>query len=160
MKAHVLVVAAIACTLGLGGAAHAEGQSLSSAYHLSSGASFVGATLSRDFVSLNDHKLRVRGTVSYLAGTRDSSGTGSHAADRIEVGLATRNTMVRGKPAFSVLDLGYCVTRYEQLEQDYRDSGLMFAFGLGAHISESASLLGKYVGGIDSGARIAMEIEF
>ncbi|MHB8078793.1 MAG: hypothetical protein ACYDIE_06025 [Candidatus Krumholzibacteriia bacterium] len=109
---------------------------------------------------MNNHKLRVRGTMSYLAGTSDSGGTASHAADRIEVGLATKNTMVTGKPVFSILDLGYCLTRYEQMEQDYHDAGLMFAFGLGAHISESASLLGKYVGGKDSGSRIAMEIEF
>lgn len=157
---HVLVIITLVCIPCLGGAAYAGGHSLSSAYHLSSEASFIGATLSKDFVSLNNHKLRVRGTVSYLAGAGNSGGTASYAADRIEIGLATRNTMVSGRPAFSVIDLGYCLTRYEQLDEDYRDSGFMFAFGLGTHISESASLLGKYVGGNDSGTRIAMEIEF
>jgi hypothetical protein len=160
MMKHVLVIVALVCIPCLGGTADAAGHSLSSAYHLSSDASFLGATLAKDFVRLNDRKLSIRGTVSYLAGASDSHGSARHPADRIEFGLATKNTMIAGMPAFSVIDLGYCMTRYEQLDKICRDSGFMFAFGLGARISESASCIGKYVSGNDSGARIAMEIEF
>ena len=153
-----LVVLCVFCLTGI--PCLAQSNSLSSAFHLSSEASYLGATLSHDLAGINRDKVKLRGTFSYLSGGYESLGSGSQSAERFELGLETKNTMVRGKSPFSVIDLAYSFGRSDRPGSSYGANGLMFAMGFGSRVASSVSVLGKYVLGRDQGVRLAMEVDF
>ncbi len=153
-----LLVVCVSCIVGTPGLA--QNSSLSSAFHFSSQVSYLGATLSHDLVGLNRDKVKLRGTFSYLTGGYETRGFESQSADRFEIGLETKNTIVRGKGLFSVLGLAYVYSQVDEPGAATRDDGLMFAMGFGSRIASTVSVVAKYVGGRDNGVRFAMEVAF
>ena len=142
----------------------AQDFSLSSAYHLNRQSSYLGATLSANVMTWNNRKVIVRGVFSYLSGTTDVGGDNTTPASRMEIGLESKNTMITGNALFNVIDAGYVYSRVDMVRGDLqaavRETGFMFAFGLGTRIADPVSILGKYVTGRDNGLRLVLEVDF
>ena len=154
----ILVVLCVICVFSSPG--FAQNNSLSSAFHFSNEASYLGATFSHDVLGINRDKVKLRTTFTYLSGEYESASLGSQSADRFEFGLGIKNTISRDKALFSVFDLAYSYSRSDEPGSSYRDNGTMFAAGFGSRFGPSVSLLGKYVFGRDEGVRLAMEVGF
>jgi hypothetical protein len=146
------------------GLAHAQEFSLSSAFHVNGQSSYVGGTLSANVMTWNNRKVMLRGVLSYLSGTTTMHGAGSQSAQRIEIGVESKNTMITGKWLFNVMDASYafCSSTGNPSRgmPDVRESGFMFGLGLGTRIAAPVSLVGKYVTGRDNGFRMVMEVDF
>jgi hypothetical protein len=142
----------------------AQDFSLSSAYHLNRQSSYLGATLSANAMTWNNRKVILRAVVSYLAGTTALESSSGRPASRLEVGFESKNTMITGNTLFNVIDVGYVFSQADAQGSDaravVRETGFMFAFGLGTRIAAPVSILGKYVTGRDNGLRLVMEVDF
>jgi hypothetical protein len=144
--------------------ASAQDYSLSSAYHVNGQSSYVGGTLSANLMTWNHRKVMLRGVVSYLSGSTTMHGAGAQAAQRIELGVESKNTMVTGKAFFNVMDVSYVFCNStgnaSGAVPEVKESGFMFGLGLGTRIADPVSIVGKYVTGRDNGVRFVLEVDF
>ena len=136
----------------------------SSAYHMNSNGTLLGASAAVNLQTWNNRKVIFRAVGGYYSGSTWSSSSSVGAKDRFELGLESRNTMVTGLPYFNILELGYQITQSRsQLGASIDRStkmGLFFSVGLGMRVVDPVFFMVRYVTGYDNGVRLGIDYDF
>jgi hypothetical protein len=136
----------------------------SSAYHVNSNGTLLGASGAVNLKTWNDRKVIFRAVGGYYSGSTWSSSSSVGAKDRFELGLESRNTMVTGLTYFNILELGYQITQSRSQVGASIDRGtkmgLFFSIGLGVRVVDPVFFMVRYVTGFDNGVRLGIDYDF
>jgi len=144
---------------------------VSSSYHLSVDTylhlkrSSIGFAGSINLSSWNNRDNTIRLTGAYFMGSTPSSYATVSTFDRSEYSVETKNVLVNGAGWFTVLQVGYEITRMRQEANNrvyqYVEYGWFVTAGIGIRIKESLAVTARYLGGrSNEGTRFALEYDF
>lgn len=144
---------------------------VSSSYHLSVDTylhlkqSSIGVAGSINLASWNNRDNIIRLTGAYFMGSTPSSYASVSTLDRSEYSVETKNVLVNGVGWFTVVQIGYEISRMRWQANNHVDEYVGYNWfvtgGVGMRIKESMALTGRYVGGrSNEGIRFALEYDF
>ncbi len=139
----------------------AQNYTFNSSYQLGRYGEYYGVTVSNWIKTWNNEKVILRGTAGLFTGNHWGDRSNITDFRRIELGMESRNTMVTGKDFFNIINASYFTSFYKQPNiGSVEKNGWMFSFGFGTKIISPASVMARYVWGIERGIRLGIEFDF